>query len=234
MVLVPDPDPPEKLTWDPKVIGIALDGLDPMTDKKKILCRILHYSIQMQMREVGTEYWIKIWSFAKSHNGDSEELITHRFQALKRDRIFGSQGLSRNLAESYRLGSGLEKSKTSESGNATGSFQVLEGSISNRPESPSVNRPVDWSQFRDETNPVQSSAVNGSSSSSEKLNLRTPPAPPVSTASGVKRTAPSDGGRGKLQANSQSPLRATRPTQRQIHKGSVEYSLGASRNNGGK
>jgi hypothetical protein len=238
MSLVSDPDS-EELTWDPKQNGIALERLEKRPDKNGILCRVLHYSIQMQMREVGTKYWVKVWSFFLSPGGDHEALTAHCFQAKERDAVFASQHLSQNLAESYRLAPGLEEREIRAGGNAAASSQVLKNPNSNRPESPSLPRRVDLSQFQDRTDRAQSSLVNESSVSNKRPSHQTPPAPPVSTlttstVSGAKRTASTHGGRGKLQANSQSPLRTSQPTQRLSTKSGVEYSLGASRHSGGK
>jgi hypothetical protein len=148
----------------------------------------------MKMSEASTEYWIKIWFFAKSVDGDSTELLTHRFQALKKSEgVFSSQVLSQNLAESYRH-PGLEKRKLTEDGDPPSSSQVLEGRTSNQPEPPSRKRPIDWSLFRQRTDPVPSSLVIGASSSTERL-----PAHPATTPSGVKRKATTHRGRGKKQ-----------------------------------
>ena len=195
MSIVPDPEDTEDLIWDLKGLGVDLDGLDEKSDAKGIPCRVVHYSIQMRMSEVQTEYWIKAWSFVKSVDGYHTELKSHRFQALKKsEAVFGSQVLSQNLADSYRLGGGLEKRKLTEDGGTPSASQVLERRTSNQPESPSRKRRIDWSLFRQRTDLVPSSLVTGASSSRERL-----PAPPATTPSFVERTAPTHRGRGKKQ-----------------------------------
>jgi hypothetical protein len=71
--------------------------------------RILHYSIQMQMREVGTKYLIKTWSWTKPANTKGRVRQILSSEAHDRHALFTPQGISRNLAVSYDLGPGMRK-----------------------------------------------------------------------------------------------------------------------------
>jgi hypothetical protein len=54
------------------------------------------------MREVGTTYWIKVWSYNNSKK--MKEVFS---EAIKRRALFNSQQMSRHLSESCKLGTGI-------------------------------------------------------------------------------------------------------------------------------
>jgi len=91
-------------------MGVNLNTLEVSYDCKNVKTfRVLRYAIQMQMREVGTNYWVKTWSWtkpAKTKGRVRQVLLSaaHEHQAL-----FSSQEISQNLAASYDLGPGMSK-----------------------------------------------------------------------------------------------------------------------------
>ena len=110
MALVPQPESSEKLTWNPKEIGVDLNTLEISYDHGKAEpLRVLRYAIQLQMREVGTKYWVKTWSWTKPYKTKgrvrqilSSYLVTAKLSSHR-------QEISRNLAVSYDLGPGMRK-----------------------------------------------------------------------------------------------------------------------------
>lgn len=93
----------ETLKWDPLEIGVSVGGLQIKRSQHGSLYKIIHYSIQMQMREVGTKYWIKAWSL----NNKSRQVVFS--DAIERQTVFGPHEIERslNLSESRKLGSGI-------------------------------------------------------------------------------------------------------------------------------
>jgi len=88
MISVPTPESSEKLKWNLKRVGVDISTLEVLPDDT---FRILRYSIQMQMREVGTKYWIKTWSWTKptETEGRLRQILlseAHDRQALLRPR----------------------------------------------------------------------------------------------------------------------------------------------------
>lgn len=57
----------------------------------------------MQMREVGTTYWVKAWSYNNSKQNMKEVLS----ESIERQTIFNSQEISHHLWESRQLGPGI-------------------------------------------------------------------------------------------------------------------------------
>ena len=109
MVPVPQPSS-EKLTWNPKKFGVDLNTLEISYDHGKAEpLRVLRYAIQMQMREVGTQYWVNTWSWTKPYK--TKGRVRQILSSLPEDReaLFTRQEISRNLAVSYDLGPGMRK-----------------------------------------------------------------------------------------------------------------------------
>ncbi|KAH8756517.1 hypothetical protein BGZ57DRAFT_772360 [Hyaloscypha finlandica] len=105
-----NPSNSEKLIWNPEKIGINLNTLEISCDRSKNKpFRVLRYAIQMQMREVGTKYWVKTWSWTKPAKTKGRVQQILRFEADERQALFTPQEISRNLAASYDLGPGMRK-----------------------------------------------------------------------------------------------------------------------------
>jgi hypothetical protein len=110
MVPVPQPESSEKLTWNPKDIGVDLNTLEISYDHSKTEpLRILRYAIQIEMREVGTKYWVKTWSWTKPYKTKGRVRQILFSEPSDREALFTPQEISRNLAVSYDLGPGMRK-----------------------------------------------------------------------------------------------------------------------------
>jgi hypothetical protein len=110
MAPVPQPESSEKLTWNPKEIGVDLNTLEISYDHGKAKqLRVLRYAIQLQMREVGTKYWVKTWSWTKPYRTKGRVRQILSSEPSDREALFTSQEISRNLAVSYDLGPGMKK-----------------------------------------------------------------------------------------------------------------------------
>ncbi|KAE9366137.1 hypothetical protein N431DRAFT_430296 [Stipitochalara longipes BDJ] len=103
---LPTPETSEKLKWNLKKVGIDINNLETSDDDT---FWILRYSIQMQMREVGTKYWVKTWSWTKpaKTKGRIRQILLS--EAHYRQALFTPQEISKNLAVSYELGPGTRK-----------------------------------------------------------------------------------------------------------------------------
>jgi hypothetical protein len=109
MVPVPQPSS-ETLTWNPKEFGVDLHTLEISYDHGKAApLRVLRYAIQMEMREVGTKYWVKTWSWTKPYKTKGRVRQILCSEPSDREALFTPQEISRNLAVSYDLGPGMRK-----------------------------------------------------------------------------------------------------------------------------
>jgi hypothetical protein len=107
IISVPKPESSEKLKWNLKKVGVDIDTLEVSQDDA---FRILRYSIQMQMREVGTKYWVKTWSWTNPATTPGRRVRKILLsEAHDRQALFTPQEISRNLAVSYDLGPGMRK-----------------------------------------------------------------------------------------------------------------------------
>lgn len=219
---IPQPENSEKLTWDPEKIGINLNTLEISCDRSKNKpFRVLRYAIQMQMREVGTKYWVKTWSWTKpaKTKGRVQQILLS--EADECQALFTPQEISRNLAASYDLGPGMRKEAGNEDGESRRAHQHDKGA-----KDPST------------AHSLANQALHVESSSRIASTIVVDQAP-----HGNHTSAPSSSFRHDLlsaqwdfsqyRQQSHSPLRTVRPSQRQSIEGNAEYSIGAPRNNGG-
>jgi len=63
----------------------------------------------MQMREVGTKYWVKTWSWTKAAKTKGRFRRVLLSEAHEHKALFAPQEISQNLAASYNLGPGMRK-----------------------------------------------------------------------------------------------------------------------------
>lgn len=236
--LLPQPESSEKLTWNPKEIGVDLNTLEISYDHGKAEpLRVLRYAFQMEMREVGTKYWVKTWSWTKPYKTKGRVRQILSSEPSDRKALFTRQEISRNLAVSYDLGPGMRKENNNE---VTAPARVGQQSgLTDQHKGTGV--PSAAQSLLNQVPHVASTFPNAPT-------ITVQPRIGVSEAqqTTAKRNvcaAPSSHTRELLSAqwdlsrdwqSSHNPLRTARPTQRQSIEGNAEYSLGAPRNNGGK
>lgn len=211
-----------------------------MRHRGKLRYKILRYSFQMQMREVGTKYWIKAWSL---NNKNKKQITAVLSEATERQALFQPQEISHNLSESRKLGSGIR----SEDDPSDHDFP-MEPQELNQQSSQSFQHIVSSSQTgaiiarrQPEDNVPSPSATAGFQPPSlvtyaenlEGDNLPVTSAKSTLPSNTRKRNASADGARQLFRTFSRSPLNI-RPTQRQSIESNSEYSLGAPRNNDGQ
>lgn len=94
-------------------MGVIPQHLERHTQKGKTYVS-LRYSLQMQMQEVGTTYFIKAWSWTAPWKKGGRVLVVLRSRAHERAAVFETQQISENLSMSYALGPGTQKSDASQ------------------------------------------------------------------------------------------------------------------------
>jgi hypothetical protein len=199
--------------------------------------RTLRYSIQMQLREVGTNYWIKAYYL---DNKKEKKYASVRSEATERQALFHAQEISQNLSQSRKLGSGIRfEGDPADDVDVSTELQQPHQTTSNSEQS----RPADSistcgmsKESVPSPDPIAGEPAPRFVQYPSKLDsgiypstLATPGFPP----NPKKRTASGESPRQRLHKFSKNPLNI-RPTQRQSIESSGEYSLGTRRNNGGK
>ena len=205
--------------------------------------RDLHYSIQMQMREVGTKYWIKAWSPSTKGRKNMKVVFS---DATERQTLFGLHEIERssNLSESRRFGSGLRV----EDGPSEESALPVESQQTN-PQTSTTDHILPSSILKESSSTqVQMPGPASSSISHTTIeapmsepHLRQPQPRPVPSSTEHKSspiTVPNKRsvmGQDAAQSRmiSRSPLQNSKTPQRQRIDGSSK-SLGSPRKNGGE
>jgi hypothetical protein len=187
----------------------------------------------MQLREVGTKYWVKAWSLDNKSRQRVKAVVS---EATERQALFQPQEISQNLSESRKLGSGI-CSEVDANDDLSMESQGLEFLFS-RPSPHAASSPM-----------AQKQQVGNVQPSSPATGIQQPMPTPVPenlwrkslpTASSItiqvnprKRSVSTEGASQPFREFSRSPL-SIRPTQGQSAESNGEYSLGAPRNNGGE
>ncbi|PMD34669.1 hypothetical protein L207DRAFT_588183 [Hyaloscypha variabilis F] len=216
----PLPESSEKLTWDPRKIGVNLNSLEISYDHKKTKpFRILRYAIQMQMREVGTKYWFKTWSWTKPPKTKGRVRQVLRSGDYERHALFAPQEISRNLAASYDLGPGLRReTKIDEE-----KFEIVDKSVQGFMGSAG--------SLSNQAHHVEASSSNAlvtlahQSATREQVHPRSSSLRPDLFSTRLAHC--------HERQTSYSPSRMGRSTEAQRREGNAKYSIGAPRNNGG-
>jgi hypothetical protein len=84
-------------------MGVQIGGLQ-VRKRNGRSYRVLRYSIRMQLKEVGTKYWIKAWSL---NNKRMDTAVPIDSKKLGCESIFDTHEISQNLSRSFELGSGV-------------------------------------------------------------------------------------------------------------------------------
>ncbi|TAQ85863.1 hypothetical protein B7494_g5806 [Chlorociboria aeruginascens] len=106
----PDPIGTDIIEWKPKDMGVAITGLQEIRRNNRATYRVLHYSIQMQMSEVGTKYWIKAWSLKNKRPESATAVLS---KPVEFRSLFTQDAISENLDHSFKLGPAIFPSETS-------------------------------------------------------------------------------------------------------------------------
>jgi hypothetical protein len=88
-------------------MGVNIAGLQ-VRERKGKRYRILRYSIQMELKDVSTRYWIKAWSFKSKRTKTAVPIVSPPENG---ESLFDRQKISQNLLKSFELGSGIGKSQ---------------------------------------------------------------------------------------------------------------------------
>jgi hypothetical protein len=195
----------------------------------------------MQMREVGTKYWIKAWSL---NNKNKKKITAVLSEATERQALFQSQEISHNLSESRKLGSGIHfdddpsddhdfpmepqelNQQSSRSIQHIVSLPQAAAIIAHRQPEDNVPSPFTTASFQPPNLVTYAENL-------ERDYLPVTLARSTLSSNPRKRSASADGARQLFRTFSRSPLNI-RPTKRQSIESNCEYSLGAPRNNGGQ
>jgi hypothetical protein len=235
--LVPGCEESETVTWDPQRFGFPVSELEAR-GRGKLQYKALHYSLQMQLREVGTKYWIKAWYKSKT------QIRAVLSEATERQALFQSQEISHNLSESHELGSGIrsEEDLSDDHDLPMGSQKLSQqgsGPFQHIAEPTAADAITKQKKPQDNVlSPSTTTIFQPPSSVSYPANLEGDSIPATSGRSTLpsnprKRRGSTEGARQPFREFSKSPMNI-RPTQRQSIESNSEYSLGAPRNNGGK
>jgi hypothetical protein len=198
----------ETLGWNAEHMGVHIAGLQVRKRKCKRY-RVLHYSIQMELKDVSTRYWIKAWSLQNKRAKTAVSIVS---SPMISESLIDRQKISQNLLKSFELGSGIAKTQVREM------VDSKRHHLARGQERPS-NMSHSFSSPRFEQRP-SAMAIN--------TGHFTPMDPP---SSHVERWGSlSDRDRNGLVPN---PSKASEVRMRQSTDSSVEYAEGAPRNNGG-
>jgi hypothetical protein len=209
--------------------------------------RILRYSIQMQMKEVGTKYWVKLWWWKEGQTKRYRELVTSLSEPQERLALFNSQEISRGLSISYKFGAGTrlegEIDRTEANNQLNRQRSDNPGQKSDRvvdatgpsiqPRSPIVEHilsqlsNIESEQSQSSPSPRAPRALVAPMLSMTAQNA-------LSDLQKKRTTSTPDPLADMSPSPSQSSLKFIRPTKRQSTENCVEYSVGAPRNSGGK
>jgi hypothetical protein len=85
-------------------MGVQIGGLQ-VRKRNGRSYRVLRYSIRMQLKEVGTKYWIKAWSLNSKRMDTAVPIDSKKLDC---ESIFDTHEISQNLSRSFELGSGVE------------------------------------------------------------------------------------------------------------------------------
>jgi hypothetical protein len=196
----------ETLSWNAEHMGVHIAGLQ-VRERKGKRYRVLHYSIQMELKDVSTRYWIKAWSLKNKRAKTAVPIVS---SPMISESLFDRQKISQNLLKSFELGSGIGKS------------QVLREVVESKRHhlARGQERPSDMSQSLSSQRFEQRPAINA--------GHFTPMNPPFSHVE--RRGSLSEHDRNGSVPN---PSKASEVRIRQSTDSSVEYAEGAPRNNGG-
>ena len=239
-------------------MGVSISGLHTKPGGKATY-RVMRYSIQMQMRDVGTRYRIKAWSLNKRNPKTATEIFSN---PLRCESSFDHREISQSLSESFALGDGIENRASFRTGQPshstpmhhpnqeiqdTSSYSHLSSGETHEQQRVLVREPLPPDVPRG-ASPGQSVATPRLRSQLEKrqagaemerfaveLPAFADDAMAVMRGSKRKRTARTQGSQFLDPATPlQSPLREVRTRQRQSTDSTVEFNEGDPRPKGGK
>jgi hypothetical protein len=193
----------------------------------------------MQMREVGTKYLFKTWSWTKPTKTKGRVRQVLSSEAHERQALFNPQEISQNLASSYDLGSGKGKEVDGGDGDTETSRRLHE--VLHQHQQAATKKPSTAQVFQKQAAHAVFSSPEASITAAavplrgSKIRHNTETRQISAPSAFVTQKVNSlQGGSSQDRQPSRSPLRTARPTQRQSIEGNAEYSVGAPTNNGGK
>jgi hypothetical protein len=189
-------------------MGVHIAGLQ-VRERKGKRYRVLHYSIQMELNDVSTRYWIKAWSLRNKLAKTAVPIVS---SPMISESLFDRQKISQNLLKSFELGSGIGKSQVPREVVESKGHHLARGQ----------ERPSDMSHRFSSPRFEQRRAM------AINAGHFTPMDPPSSHVE--RRGSLSDRDRTGPVPN---PSKGSEVGMRQSTDSSVEYAEGAPRNNGG-
>lgn len=112
---------------------VGLDDLEVGNKGKADEYKILRYSLQLQAKATGTEYWAKLQSSHKMF-----EKTGHTVQSLskpvERQAIFNTQAISKRLADSFELEDNTPQSQATSTSTTPQGLESTESVVSSESE----------------------------------------------------------------------------------------------------
>lgn len=118
--LVPSPMHSEDITWNPyssgsgksREPGVAISDLDQQRTSDGKVYKVLRYSPELQVSEVGTNFWVKVFSSVKKKR-KTHKNVAFVSELILCELLFTPQTISQSLADSFKLDIGSGKSQPS-------------------------------------------------------------------------------------------------------------------------